>query len=90
MDKAEILLVVNSILLTFLTVMFAIIGYFLKDLHKDFKQMIDRVNNLYQEHNKHVTISERFDSGINEKVNFLEKEVTRLVSRCDRLESAKS
>lgn len=90
MDKVEILLIVNSVLLTFLSVMFIIIGYFLKDLHRDFKQMVERVNNLYSEHKTHVTLSENFESSIDSKVNFLQREVRVLAHRCDKLENKKS
>lgn len=89
MDKVEILLIVNSVLLSFLSVMFLIIGYFLKDLHKDFKQMVERVNTLYSEHKTHVTLSENFESSIDSKVNFLQREVRVLTHRCDKLENKK-
>ncbi|HTF02843.1 MAG TPA: hypothetical protein VK826_02425 [Bacteroidia bacterium] len=76
-------------LLSFLSIMFLIIGYFLKDLHKDFKQMVERVNNLYTEHNSHVTNSKSFDSTIDKQVNYLYREVRRLGNRCGKLEGAK-
>ena len=47
MEKSEILLLVNSVLLAIISIMFLVIGYFLKDLHKDFKILIERVNKLY-------------------------------------------
>lgn len=90
MDKVQLLLVVNSILLSFLSIMFLIIGYFLKDLHKDFKQMVERVNNLYAEHNTHVTLSQNFENGIDNKVSYLHRQVKKLTLRCDKLENAKS
>lgn len=89
MDKVQILLIINSILLSFLSVMFLIIGYFLKDLHKDFKQMVDRVNNLYSDHNTHVSLSQNFDSSIDNKVSYLHRQVKRLTYRCEKLENAK-
>ena len=89
MDKVEILLIVNSVLLSFLSVMFVIIGYFLKDLHKDFKQMVEKVNNLYSEHKTHVTLSENFESSIDSKVSYLQREVRVLAHRCDKLENRK-
>jgi hypothetical protein len=90
MDKAEILLIVNSVLLSFLSVMFVIIGYFLKDLHRDFKQMVEKVNNLYSEHKTHVTLSDNFDTNINSKVSVLQREIRVLSLRCDKLENKKS
>ncbi len=89
MDKVQILLIVNSVLLSFLSVMFLIIGYFLKDLHKDFKQMVERVNTLYSEHNTHVSLSQNFDHTIDHRVGYLQRQVRRLSSRCDKLENVK-
>ena len=89
MDKVEILLVVNSVLLSFLSIMFLIIGYFLKDLHKDFKVMVEKVNTLVSEHKSHVSISETFDTNIDERVNTLQREVHQLSYRCEQLERAK-
>lgn len=90
MDKAEILLIINSVLLSFLSIMFLIIGYFLKDLHKDFKQMVERVNTLYSEHNTHVTLAQNFESGMDSKMSNLQREIVRLDLRCAKLESEKS
>jgi hypothetical protein len=87
MDKAQLLLMINSILLSFLSVMFIVIGYFLKDLHKDFKQMVERVNNLYSEHNTHVKLSQNFDTSMNDKVGYLQRQVKRLNQRCEKLET---
>ena len=89
MDMAEILLIVNSVLLSFLSIMFLIIGYFLKDLHKDFKVMVERVNTLYSEHKTHVSVSQTFDSNIDDKVESLQREVHQLSYRCEKLENAK-
>ncbi len=89
MDKVQILLIVNSVLLSFLSVMFLVIGYFLKDLHKDFKQMVERVNTLYSEHNTHVSLSQNFDTSIDGKVNYLHRQVKRLTQRTEKLETQK-
>jgi hypothetical protein len=78
MDKVQILLIVNSVLLSFLSVMFLIIGYFLKDLHKDFKGMVERVNNLYVEHNTHVTLSKNFDNSLQTRISILFRKVKKL------------
>ena len=81
MDKVQLLLIVNSILLSFLSVMFLVIGYFLKDLHKDFKTMVERVNTLYNEHNTHVLLSNGFDKDINNRVSNLYRKVKKLQQR---------
>lgn len=81
MDKVQLLLIVNSILLSFLSVLFIVIGYFLKDLHKDFKIMVERVNTLYTEHNTHVVLSKTFDKDINDRVSNLYRKVKKLQQR---------
>jgi hypothetical protein len=81
MDKVQLLLIVNSVLLSFLSVLFIVIGYFLKDLHKDFKTMVERVNTLYTEHNTHVVLSKSFDSNINNRVSNLYRKVKKLQKR---------
>lgn len=58
MNSTEILLVINSILLGLISLLFLLIGYFLKDLHKDFKQMLERVNKLNGEVHTHVSLFE--------------------------------
>jgi hypothetical protein len=78
MDKVQLLLIVNSILLSFLSVLFLVIGYFLKDLHKDFKTMVERVNTLYSDHNTHVHVSRAFDQQMNERVSHLYRKMKKL------------
>ena len=78
MDKVQLLLMVNSVLLSLLSVLFVVIGYFLKDLHKDFKTMVERVNTLYSEHNTHVQLSRAFDQQVNERVSTLYRKVKKL------------
>ncbi|CAN5729855.1 hypothetical protein BH11BAC7_BH11BAC7_21400 [soil metagenome] len=78
MDKVQILLLINSIILSFLSIMFVIIGYFLKDLHRDFKTMVERVNTLYSEHNTHVLLSDSFDKNIQNRVSGLYRKVKKL------------
>ena len=56
MTSTEILLVINSVLLGVISLTFILIGYFLKDLHRDFKQMVDRVNKLNSEFNLHIKL----------------------------------
>lgn len=81
MDKVQILLIVNSFLLSFLSVLFLVIGYFLKDLHKEFKTMVERVNTIYTQHNTHVITSQAFDQQINNRVSNLYRKVKKLRQR---------
>jgi hypothetical protein len=50
MNNPQVLLIVNSVLLSLLSILFVVIGYFLKELHRDFKQVVERVNTLYADH----------------------------------------
>ena len=84
MEKSEILLIINSILLAIISVMFLVIGYFLKDLHKDFKILIERVNKLYTDLYTHINlfdgISKMFQKQIDtiaNKVDDLEKKISK-------------
>ena len=80
MTSTEILLVINSILLGVISLMFVLIGYFLKDLHKDFKHMMERVNKLHAELHTHITMFENLTKlfqrqidGLSERIKKLEK-----------------
>jgi len=58
MNTTNILLVINSILLGLISLLFLLIGYFLKDLHKDFKHMMERVNKIHTELQTHISLFE--------------------------------
>lgn len=80
MTSTEILLVINSILLGVISLMFVLIGYFLKDLHKDFKHIMERVNKLHAEMHTHITMFENLTKlfqrqidGLNERIKKVEK-----------------
>jgi predicted nucleic acid-binding Zn-ribbon protein len=80
MTSTEILLVINSILLGVISLMFVLIGYFLKDLHKDFKHLMERVNKQHSELHTHITMFENLTKlfqrqidGLNERIKKLEK-----------------
>lgn len=83
MEKTEILLIINSILLGIVSLMFLVIGYFLKDLHKDFKTLIERVNKLYSDLYSHINL---FD-GISK---MFQKQIDKLEERIEELEQNKS
>jgi len=82
MNSTEILLVINSVLLGLISLTFVVIGYFLKDLHKEFKQMIERVNKLHGELHTHITMFENLTKlfqrqidGAMERIKKLEKKI---------------
>ncbi|MEM6268331.1 MAG: hypothetical protein AAF998_02785 [Bacteroidota bacterium] len=55
MSATDLLLTINSLLLGLISILFVIIGFFLKDLHKQFKTLVDRVNNLYTQLSREAT-----------------------------------
>lgn len=83
MNSTEILLVINSVLLGLISLTFLLIGYFLKDLHKDFKHMMERVNKLHSEVHTHITMFENLTKlfqrqidGLSERIKKLEKTIS--------------
>jgi hypothetical protein len=83
MEKTEILLIINSVLLGIISLMFLVIGYFLKDLHKDFKILIERVNKLYSDLYSHINL---FD-GISK---MFQKQIDTIENRIEQLEEKKA
>jgi len=82
MTSTEVILVLNSILLGLISLTFLVIGYFFKDLHKDFKQMIEKVNNVHNELQTHITLFENLSKlfqrqidSINSRIKKVEKTV---------------
>jgi len=82
MTSTEVILVLNSILLGLISLTFLVIGYFFKDLHKDFKQMIEKVNNVHSELQTHITLFEHLSKlfqrqidNMNSRVKKIEKNV---------------
>ena len=78
MGKTEILLLVNSVLLAIISVMFLVIGYFLKDLHKDFKILIERVNKLYSDLYSHINLFEGISKMFQKQIDTLENRIEQL------------
>lgn len=79
MTSIEILLVINSILLGVISLMFVLIGYFLKDLHKDFKHLMERVNKLHSEMHTHITMFENL-------TKLFQRQIDGLCERLKKLE----
>ncbi len=78
MEKTEILLIINSILLGIVSLMFLVIGYFLKDLHKDFKILIERVNKLYSELYSHINLFDGISKMFQRQIDTLENRINQL------------
>ena len=75
MEKSEILLLVNSVLLAIISIMFLVIGYFLKDLHKDFKMLIERVNKLYTDLYTHINLFDNISKMFQKQIDSVERRV---------------
>ncbi|HRD39403.1 MAG TPA: hypothetical protein PLC65_12285, partial [Bacteroidia bacterium] len=71
MDTTSILLVINSILLGLISILFLLIGYFLKDLHKDFKQMMERVHKMHGELHNHIGLFENLTKVFQRQIDSL-------------------
>ena len=78
MEKSENLLLVNSVLLAIISIMFLVIGYFLKDLHKDFKILIERVNKLYTDLYTHINLFDNISKMFQKQIDTLENRVEQL------------
>ena len=78
MTSTEILLVLNSILLGVISLLFLGIGYFLKDLHKDFKNMIEKVHKLHNELDTHVTLFENLTKMFQKQIDAIRERVKKL------------
>ena len=73
MEKTEILLLVNSVLLAIISILFLVIGYFLKDLHKDFKTLIERVNKLYTDLYSHINLFDNISKMFQKQIDSVER-----------------
>lgn len=78
MEKTEALLLINSVLLGIISIMFLVIGYFLKDLHKDFKILIERVNKLYTDLYSHINLFEGISKMFQKQIDTLENRIEQL------------
>lgn len=55
--------------------MFLVIGYFLKDLHKDFKTLIERVNKLYTDLYSHINLFDNISKMFQKQIDSVERRV---------------
>jgi DNA anti-recombination protein RmuC len=78
MQKTEILLIVNSVLLGIISLMFIAISYFFKDLHKDFKVLIERVNKLYSDLYSHINLYDTISKVFQKQIDSLENKIEQL------------
>jgi DNA anti-recombination protein RmuC len=78
MNDPQVLLIINSILLSLLSILFVVIGYFLKELHRDFKQVVERVNSLYAEHTRLAGNAQSLEKTLQTQVKALQRRYLKL------------
>ena len=83
MSNPEMWLIINSILLGIISLLFFVIGYFLKDLHKDFKKMIERVNTVNSELNSHIDLFENIYKVFQKQIDRLNERLKQLEKKLD-------
>jgi len=81
MDYTKTLLIINSLLLALISLLFFIAGYFLQDLHKDFKALIERVNNLYTDLQTHINWFDKISKLFQRQIENLENKIKELENK---------
>lgn len=89
MEKTEALLLINSVLLGIISIMFLVIGYFLKDLHKDFKTLIERVNKLYTDLYSHISLFDNISKMFQKQVDSIDRRLSHLEEKNEKREKEK-
>lgn len=78
MDYTKTLLIINSLLLALISLLFFVAGYFLQDLHKDFKVLIERVNKLYTDLHSHITWFDNLSKMFQRQIENVENKMKEL------------
>lgn len=78
MSQTEILLIVNSSLMALVSILLAVIAFFFRDLHRQFKLVIDRVNQLHNQLTDHATRIELHRESFGGEVSELKRRMDRL------------
>ena len=78
MNNTETLLIINSILLGFIGILFFALSYFLKNLHKDFKLMVEKVNTVHGELYTHLTVFESLTKLFQKQIDGLKKRIKQI------------
>ena len=78
MSTSDFLLTANSLLLALAGILLGFVGYFLKDLHVKFTQLVERVNQLYTELATEATAGRLHRDHKEKELDDLADRVTRL------------
>lgn len=76
--NTDLLLTVNSLLAGLTGILLAFVGFFLRDLHRKFSQLVERVNALYTELAQQSTTSRLMHERHGDELKVLADRVSRL------------
>lgn len=79
MENPELITLLNTFLLSVVSMASLLVGFFLKDLYRDYKQQIEKVNALHRELHSHNRL---FD----ELLQITQQQIDRLNERINRLD----
>jgi len=84
MNNVETLLIINSALLGLIGILFGVVGFFVRDLHRDFKTLAAKVNELAKDHHAHLTGTQLIRELLERQVADLARRVGKLESKSDK------
>lgn len=84
MNNVETLLIINSALLGLIGILFGVVGFFVRDLHRDFKTLAAKVNELGKDHHAHLTGTKLIRELLENQVAGLARRVAKLESKRDK------
>ena len=84
MDYTQILLLINSLLLAIISLLFFVAGYFLRDLHRDFKTLIERVNKLYTDLYSHINWFDNISKMFQKQIENVETKIKQLEEKINK------
>ncbi|MGB3852340.1 MAG: hypothetical protein WA958_20415 [Tunicatimonas sp.] len=79
MENPELITLLNTVLLSVVSMAALLVGFFLKDLYRDYKNQIEKVNALHRELDTHNKL---FD----ELLQINQQQLNRLHERMNRLD----
>lgn len=79
MENPELITLLNTFLLSVVSATGLLVGFFLKDLYRDYKNQVEKVNALHRELDSHNKL---FD----ELLQITQQQVERLHERINRLD----
>ena len=83
MNDPEVITLMNTFLLSVVSVASLIISFFLKDLYQDYKSQAEKVNRLHRELDIHSKLFE-------ELMHITQQQVERLQERLDKLDQRRN